>query len=62
MAVAVISALTFGGPSWLISVSVLIGVAADLEGLAMSIVLPRWQNDVKSLRSPARLRRTMLGR
>ena len=60
MGVAVIGVLSFGGPRWLVWVSVLVGIASDLEGLAMSLMLPRWQNDVKTLGAAWRLRREML--
>ena len=60
MGTAVICFLSFGGPRWMIGVSVLVGIAADAEGLAMSLILPRWQNDVKTLPAAWRLRRAML--
>ena len=61
MGVAVIGVLSFGGPRWLVWVSLLVGIASDVEGLAMSLMLPRWQNDVKTLPAAWRLRRQMLG-
>ena len=60
MAVAVIAVLSFGGPRWLVWVSVMVGIASDVEGLAMSLMLPRWQNDVKTLAAAWRLRQAML--
>ena len=62
MGVAVIGVLSFGGPRWLVWVSVMVGIAADLEGFAMSLMLPRWKNDVKGLGAAWRLRREMLSK
>jgi CDP-diacylglycerol--glycerol-3-phosphate 3-phosphatidyltransferase len=59
MAVAVIGALSFGGWGWMIRVSIVVGIAANCEGLAMSLMLPRWQNDVKTLGAAWRLRGEM---
>lgn len=38
-----------------VSAAVYLGIVADLEGLAISWVLPRWQNDVPSLFHALRL-------
>ena len=59
MAVAVIGVLSFSGLQWLIPVSLVLGIACNAEGLAMSVVLPRWKNDVKTLAMAWRLRKTM---
>lgn len=61
MAVAVIGDLSFGGMQALVRVSIWIGIAANVEGLAMSLMLPRWSHDVKTLGACLRLRREMLG-
>ena len=61
MAVGLIAVLSFGGPRWMVWVSILVGIAADCEGLTMSLMLPRWRNDVKTLGAAWRLRREMLG-
>lgn len=60
MGTAVITVLSLGRPRWLIAASVLLGIAADAEGLTMSLMLPRWQNDVKTLRAAWTLRHEML--
>jgi CDP-diacylglycerol--glycerol-3-phosphate 3-phosphatidyltransferase len=60
MGVAVICALSFGGPRWLLSASLVLGILADVEGLTMSLILPRWQNDVKGIGPALRLRRQIL--
>jgi CDP-diacylglycerol--glycerol-3-phosphate 3-phosphatidyltransferase len=60
MGAAVIGALSFGGPRWLVWVSLMIGIASDAEGLAMSLMLPCWRNDVKTLSTAWKLRGEML--
>ena len=60
MGAAVIAVLGFGGPRWLVWVSLLIGIASDLEGLTISLLLPRWQNDVKTIPAARKLRHQML--
>jgi len=57
MGVAVIALLSFGGPRAMIWVSIMVGIVTNCEGLAMSLMLPRWQNDVKTLPAAWRLRR-----
>jgi phosphatidylglycerophosphate synthase len=61
MGVGLIAVLSFGGPRWMVWVSIMVGIAADCEGLAMSLILPRWQNDVKTLAAAWRLRGKMIG-
>jgi phosphatidylglycerophosphate synthase len=65
MAIAIIAVLSFDSLSAstrtaCICVSLLFGIASNLEGLGMSIILPRWKNDVKTLPSAWRLRLSML--
>jgi phosphatidylglycerophosphate synthase len=57
LATAVVDAFLgqHGGP--LIGVALLLGIVCDAEGLTMSIVLPQWHKDVKTLRAALRLRR-----
>ena len=57
MALALIAVISFGGLEWLVRTSIVIGVLTNLEGLAMSLLLLRWQNDVKTLPAAWRLRR-----
>ena len=59
MALAVIAVLSFGGPSWAVRVSILLGIAANVEGLAMSVMLPHWTHDVRTLRAAWDLQRRM---
>jgi phosphatidylglycerophosphate synthase len=60
IAVAVVAVLSFGGLRLLISVALIFGVVVNLEGLAMSVMLPRWKNDVKTLWRAWDLRKAML--
>lgn len=54
---ALLSLLGFGSDGLIMDAAVYIGIAADLEGLAISAVLRQWQNDVPSLYHAIRLRR-----
>jgi phosphatidylglycerophosphate synthase len=50
------SLLAFGVDGPLVDVAIYVGIAADLEGLAISLTLRRWQNDVPSIVHAVRLR------
>ena len=60
MGLGVIGLLSFGGPRWMIWFSVMVGIATNCEGLAMSLMLPSWRNDIKTLAAAWRLRGEML--
>jgi phosphatidylglycerophosphate synthase len=60
MGLAVIVVLYTGGQAWMIWISAAIGIATDVEGLTMSLILPRWQHDVKSIAAAWILRSKML--
>jgi len=60
IAVAVVGVLSFGGLRWLVWVALVFGTVVNAEGLAMSLMLPRWKNDVKTLGRAWRLRKEML--
>jgi CDP-diacylglycerol--glycerol-3-phosphate 3-phosphatidyltransferase len=49
--------LARGVDGWAFSLAVYVGIVADLEGLAISIALDRWQSDVPSIVHALRLRR-----
>jgi hypothetical protein len=51
MAVAVIASFAFHRLNPLIPASLVMGLACNLEGIAMSLVLPAWHRDVKTLRA-----------
>ncbi|HEY4081975.1 MAG TPA: CDP-alcohol phosphatidyltransferase family protein [Burkholderiaceae bacterium] len=48
--------LAWGQDGVLVAVAIYVGIAADLEGLGISLVLKRWQTDVPSLVHALRLR------
>jgi phosphatidylglycerophosphate synthase len=50
LAIAVVSALAFRRGSLLLDAAMLTGIACNLEGIAMSLVLPVWTRDVPSFR------------
>jgi len=50
------SLLALGHSGWAVAAAVWLGIVADLEGLAISVVLNRWKNDVPSLVHALRLR------
>jgi phosphatidylglycerophosphate synthase len=60
LALATVALLCFDGGFWLTTVAIAWGILCDLEGLAMSALLPRWTHDVKNLRRALRIRQKML--
>jgi CDP-diacylglycerol--glycerol-3-phosphate 3-phosphatidyltransferase len=60
LALATVALLCFNGGFWLTTVAIAWGILCDLEGLAMSALLPRWTHDVKNLRRALRIRQKML--
>lgn len=48
--------LALGRSGWPVAAAVWMGVVADVEGLLISFVLPRWKNDVPSVVHALRLR------
>jgi phosphatidylglycerophosphate synthase len=60
LALATIALLCFNRGFWLSTVAIAWGILCDLEGLAMSAMLPKWTHDVKNLRRALRIRRKML--
>ncbi|MFL6301458.1 MAG: CDP-alcohol phosphatidyltransferase family protein [Terriglobales bacterium] len=57
LAGATIVLFAFGTSGWLFRIALLLGVVCDLEGLAISMVLPRWTHDVPSIAHALKLRR-----
>jgi hypothetical protein len=41
-------------------VAIVVGIVVNAEGFVMSVMLPRWKNDVKTLGRAWELRRRML--
>ncbi|MBB5064882.1 hypothetical protein HDF15_003244 [Granulicella mallensis] len=62
LAVSIVSVLARGGPVGAITFAVAFGIVTNLEGLTMSLMLPNWQNDVKTLAAAWWLRHEMLAR
>ena len=62
LATAVIAAFASGRGSPLISVSLALGIVCNLQGLAMSWMLPVWRKDVKTLRAARQMRAEMCGK
>ena len=55
---ATMALFAFGTSGWLLRVALLLGIVCNLEGLSISIVLPRWTHDVPTLAHALRLRRS----
>jgi len=55
------SLLVFGSMGLAVSLAVYVGIVADLEGLAISVVLRTWQSDVPSLFHALRIRNAASG-
>ena len=60
IAVAVVGVFSFDGLRWLIVVALVWGIGVNMEGLAMSLMLPRWKNDVKTLGRAWEMRKSMM--
>ena len=60
LALATIALLCFNRGFCLCTAAIAWGILCDLEGLAMSAMLPQWTHDVKNLRRALRIRRKML--
>ncbi|MDE3187923.1 MAG: CDP-alcohol phosphatidyltransferase family protein [Acidobacteriota bacterium] len=59
LAAATMALLCFDRAFWLATLALGWGILCDLEGLAMSALLPQWTHDVKTLRRALELRRQM---
>jgi phosphatidylglycerophosphate synthase len=60
IAVAVVGAFSFGAAVTIIRLAVIFGIIVNLEGMGMSLILPQWKNDVKTLGRALALRQKML--
>lgn len=52
-----VALLAFDADGVLVDLAVLVGIVADIEGLAISAVMPHWQSDVPTIVHAWRLRR-----
>ena len=59
LASATLALLCFNRAFWLVTVALIWGILCDLEGLTMSLLLPKWAHDVKTLPRALALRRQM---
>lgn len=59
LAAATLALLCFDRAFWLVTVALVWGILCDLEGLTMSLLLPEWAHDVKTLPRAMALRREM---
>lgn len=59
LAATAIALLCFNRAFWLVSVALIWGIGCDLEGLAISVLLPRWAHDVKTVGRALELRKKM---
>ncbi|HEV2646481.1 MAG TPA: CDP-alcohol phosphatidyltransferase family protein [Acidobacteriaceae bacterium] len=57
LAAAVVAAFVWPGAQWLMPVALAMGILTNAEGLMISIMLPVWRHDVKTLKDARRLRR-----
>jgi hypothetical protein len=60
MAIAVIGVFALHRANVLVPAALVLGILCDLEGVAMSLVMPVWRKDIKTVREAWRLRRQML--
>jgi CDP-diacylglycerol--glycerol-3-phosphate 3-phosphatidyltransferase len=60
MAVAVIGVFALDRANGLVPAALVLGILCDLEGMAMSIVMPVWRKDIKTVRAAWHLRRQIL--
>ena len=59
LAAATIALLCFNRAPWLMTAALVWGILCDMEGLAMSALLPQWTHDVRTLRRALELRRQL---
>lgn len=57
LASALIMLLGFNISGWLLRTALWLGIVSDIEGLAISLLLPAWAHDVRSLAHAHRLRK-----
>jgi len=60
LAASTVALLCFDRWYWILTLALVWGMVCDLEGLAMSVILPEWKRDVKTLGRALALRREML--
>ena len=61
LVLAFFALLVYSRAGWPVSLAIYVGIAADLEGLAISRVLPRWTTDVRTIFHALNLRTEQAG-
>lgn len=62
LALATVALLCFDRAFWLMTLALGWGILCEIEGFAISILLPEWTHDVKTLHHAAGIRRRLLAR
>ena len=62
LAAATVTLLTLDHGEWLLTLALAWGIASELEVLAMSLLLPEWTHDVKTLARAIAIRQKVLAR
>jgi phosphatidylglycerophosphate synthase len=60
LAASAITLLSLNRGQWLITLALVWGIVCELEGLAMTALLPQWTHDVKTLARAVAVRRKIL--
>ena len=60
MGIAVIGVFALDRSNLFVPAALVLGILCDLEGLAMSLVMPVWRKDIKTLRAAWHIRRQMV--
>src|SRR5882757_1164345 len=61
MAIAVVGVFALHRSNALVPAALVLGILCNVEGLAMSVVMPVWRKDIKTIRAAWHLRRQILG-
>ena len=61
MAVGVVAVFWLQRANLIFALAMMLGILCNVEGLAMSLMLPVWRKDIKTLREAWRLRRQLQG-
>ena len=61
LAAATVTVFATGRADRLLTMALSLGVASNVEGIAMSLLLPAWRRDVKTLAAAWRIRRELRG-
>jgi phosphatidylglycerophosphate synthase len=61
LVIAFYAMLVYGRAGWPVALAIYMGIVADLEGLAISSVLPEWKTDVRTIFHALELRAELTG-